>query len=311
VPFSARSLNRFFSQMACRLRLLLLLLLRLPSTFLPCLVAPYSEWSTCHLLTLSLSLSRNCISRLSRPRRVDFSNRPLDAPIQAAGAHSTSPLPQTVPCSRRVMVGDTSPGLTVSERATPSDDVSSHAHALPFNILVSTLLPSSLRNLYNAHDQHALAQLARQPAPSVLRRDEHVHSPSTRSPSFSIPSLPLAPARGGVAAQRGDRRPRVVSHGRAPGAWRPCPLASHHGATSILTPARASRPSGRGKQPGWHALYNVCPCEALESCVPGWSRAAELPIGRRLGPCPAGQQPLAESPPLQSSSTAVIFFHHS
>jgi hypothetical protein len=32
-----------------------------------------------------------------RPRRVDSSNRPLDAPIQAVGAHSTSPLPQTVP----------------------------------------------------------------------------------------------------------------------------------------------------------------------------------------------------------------------
>jgi hypothetical protein len=34
-----------------------------------------------------------------RPRRVDSSNRSLDAPIQAAGAHSTSPLPQIVPCS--------------------------------------------------------------------------------------------------------------------------------------------------------------------------------------------------------------------
>jgi hypothetical protein len=34
-----------------------------------------------------------------RPRRVDSSNRPLDAPIQATGAHSTSPHPQTMPCS--------------------------------------------------------------------------------------------------------------------------------------------------------------------------------------------------------------------
>jgi hypothetical protein len=87
-----------------------------------------------------------------------------------------------------------------------------------------------------------------QPLPPLCTHAELLTQRPSRSSRRRAPTEQPTSSRTALPSPRDSaaQRPRAVSHGRAPSAWRPCPLASH-GTTPIVTPARG--------QPRWQAWH--------------------------------------------------------